>query len=326
MGHKHRAAPVRDLLISAVVFGALAALVLVSQREAVQGGTSQVNATIPAPGAASASTPVRGNFGIIRNEINALQDKVSDLVIDHNLPRYDATGSGKLTDGLCTQADAGALLCTASSGNALTITNVGTGLTAWFTNGGTGSFAINAKGFTSIADDSTNTALTVTQQSSTGKALSVATGAGSAGDMTLSLDETSGHCLATIATNDDPKICTTQARGATTNGTATALQSFTIGADTIYSIEARIVAHCTSGSACTAVDEDGAAYIFRGVYYISSGAISIINEDLTVVGESRAAWTVGTTNSSSTLYLNVTGEANANITWHTTTTVQSVGS
>lgn len=127
------------------------------------------------------------------------------------------------------------------------------------------------------------------------------------------------------ATNDDPNYKITQTRVATTDATVTTLQTIPISASNTYMVEARVVARRTGGSAGTA--DDGAAYVVRGTYKTASGTVTLIGSlSAMYTAEDQAGWDATLTISGSNVLVRVTGAANNNVTWHTTTILQNLGS
>ena len=131
--------------------------------------------------------------------------------------------------------------------------------------------------------------------------------------------------LQSTATNDDPNLTVTQGRAATTNATVTTLQTIAITASRTYQIEARVSARRTGGVAGTA--DDGASYVIHGSYTTKAGTVTLLGAlSATYTAEDQAAWDATLTISGANVLVRVTGAADNNITWHSTTYVSYVGS
>lgn len=129
--------------------------------------------------------------------------------------------------------------------------------------------------------------------------------------------------LTTAATNDDPNFKVQQNRVATTDATVTTLDTIAITASNTYLIEARVAARRTGGAAGTA--DDGAVYIRRAMVTTKAGTVTInaVQDDLTQ--EDQAAWDCTLDVSGTSIRIRVTGAANNNVTWHSTTFVSNLG-
>lgn len=321
MDHKD----IRDTGIALVV---LAAAVILGGRIGAW-AASAVDNTQPVASAASASTPIRGNFATIKTEITALQAQ-HPASTDNALARYDGT-DGTLQNGTCTETDQGNLSCAVNSSNsALYITQAGTGNIAdLVTSGGLG-LIIYDEGNIEHTANSTAAALDIQQQNATGNALSVATGAGASGDMTLALNETSGQCLTTVATNNDPTVCVKQGRVETTTNADTAIVTVPITDDKVYLIESRIVGRCTGGADCGSPAK-GYAAVQRAAYKGVSGtptSLATMASGTSVDFEQTddTTWAVSHAVSGSNINVIVNGDLNTTVTWHATVTITSVGS
>jgi len=111
----------------------------------------------------------------------------------------------------------------------------------------------------------------------------------------------------------------------TTNATPTTLLTIPINASRTYFLEARVGARRTSGSSGSA--EDGAAYVVQGAYNTISGTVTVIGSvNAEYTAESQGAWNATLVISGSNVLVQVTGAANNNITWNTTTMIQEIGS
>lgn len=133
--------------------------------------------------------------------------------------------------------------------------------------------------------------------------------------------------LTSVATNDDPNFYVVQARVATTGTTPTLLREFILAADTAYLFEARVLARRTGGTA--GVDGDSAGYIASAVFKRAGTGSTTLVGPVTKQheGEDQAAWDATfTATGSNTVDLTVTGEADNNITWHSTIIVQNLSS
>lgn len=127
------------------------------------------------------------------------------------------------------------------------------------------------------------------------------------------------------ATNDDPNYRVLQQRVATTDATVTTLQTIPITASRTYLIEARVTARRTGGVSGTA--DDGAAYIRRAIYRTVAGTVTLtgaVQDGLT--GENPATYDATLTISGANVLVRVTGVATTDISWHTTTIIQDIGS
>jgi hypothetical protein len=131
--------------------------------------------------------------------------------------------------------------------------------------------------------------------------------------------------LDTTATNDDPNYKVFQNRVATTDATVTTLQTIAITASNTYQIEARVQARRTGGTSGTA--EDGASYVVRGTYKTVAGTVTLIGAvTADYTAEDQAAWDATLTISGTNVLVRVTGAANNNVTWHSTTIVSHLSS
>ena len=130
--------------------------------------------------------------------------------------------------------------------------------------------------------------------------------------------------LETVATNDDPTYRVLQARVATTDATATTLQTIAITASNTYLIETRVLARRTGGAGGTA--EDGAGYVVRGTYKTVAGTVTLIGAILAdYTAEDQVLWDATLVISGTNVIVQVTGAALNNVTWHATTVVSLVG-
>lgn len=131
--------------------------------------------------------------------------------------------------------------------------------------------------------------------------------------------------ITTPATNDDPVEFTQQNRVATTDATVTTLDTYTIPATTTVLISTRVVARRTGGAAGTA--EDGAGYEFITTVKNIAGAATIIGAVAAIsTQEDQAAWNATHDVNAATVRVRVTGAANNDVTWHSTSKIYQVGS
>lgn len=130
--------------------------------------------------------------------------------------------------------------------------------------------------------------------------------------------------LRTAATGDDPVVRWLQARAATTDATQTTLDSFSITAGRTYLIEARVLARRTGGSGGTA--DDGAVYVRRAMATTKTGTVTLNAVQDGLTQEDQAGWDCTLDVSGTSVRIRVTGAANNDVTWHSTTTIQDVGS
>lgn len=139
----------------------------------------------------------------------------------------------------------------------------------------------------------------------------------------------------TVATNDDPDYRVFQQRAATTNSTTTLLHNFTTASDRAYVVQARVVGRCTSGAGCTAGQAIGC--VMEATFKNVSGTVTSLGTanpncvgDITSLTPATAvafgAGTAGSCTALTDFCVKVTGATNENITWHTTTIVQDLGS
>jgi hypothetical protein len=124
--------------------------------------------------------------------------------------------------------------------------------------------------------------------------------------------------------NDDPNYFVTQGRNTTSDATVTTLQTIPITANKSYLIEARVVARYTGGAAGT--PNDGAAYVRQALVTTKGGAVTITGLTSVLTAEDQPGWDCTLTVSGANILVRVTGAANNNVTWHSTTILQNVGS
>lgn len=130
--------------------------------------------------------------------------------------------------------------------------------------------------------------------------------------------------LTTAATNDDPNHDTIQNRVTTTDATVTTLETISISASKTYLVESRVLARRTGGTAGTA--DDGAVYIRRAMVTTKGGTVTINAVQDGLTQEDQAGWDCTLDVNAATIRVRVTGAVDNNITWHSTTIVQEVGS
>lgn len=123
------------------------------------------------------------------------------------------------------------------------------------------------------------------------------------------------------ATNDDPKTIIYQDRVTTTNNTQTTLHAITLADDTMYRIEAMVIARRTGGTGGSA--GDSAMYQIIGAYKRTGGgtaqAIGLSSNPLTTfnVADSTAiGFGAIFDTSGNDVRVRVTGDTNNNYTWH----------
>jgi len=148
---------------------------------------------------------------------------------------------------------------------------------------------------------------------------------GTTATLTTAAVETTVLALTTIATNDDPILFWQQGRVATTDATVTTLQTISTLSNTCIMIESQVVARRTGGTAGTAGDV--AAYKRIAAFKNVSGVLTQIGTT-TDAGtfESQAGWNCTIDTSGTNIRVRVTGAANNNVTWHSTTQVSRVSS
>ncbi len=130
--------------------------------------------------------------------------------------------------------------------------------------------------------------------------------------------------LMTQATNDDINYRVYQERVTTTDATVTTLDTIAITASYTYLLESRVVARRTGGVAGTA--DDGAVYIRRAMITTKSGTVTINATQDGLTQEDQAGWDCTLAVSGANILLRVTGAVDNNITWHSTTILQHLGS
>lgn len=100
---------------------------------------------------------------------------------------------------------------------------------------------------------------------------------------------------------------------ATTNATATTIETIPIATNTTTLITAFIVARRTGGTGGTT--GDGAGYQLNGVVKNIAGTVTIIAQSLVFTGEDQAGWTADLAVSTTNILVRVTGAADNNINW-----------
>jgi len=124
--------------------------------------------------------------------------------------------------------------------------------------------------------------------------------------------------IESVATNDDPSERVTQGRVATTDATQTTLETIAIPASTTVAIYVFVTARRTGGTAGTA--EDGAGYVVSAVMKNVAGTATIIGAvATTTLGEDQAAWDATITVSGANALIRVTGAADNDVVFHSTT-------
>lgn len=140
---------------------------------------------------------------------------------------------------------------------------------------------------------------------------------GTLGDAVFQLEST--------ATNDDVTEIVYQNRVATTNATTTTIHTIAAPANTTIIITAYVVARRTGGTAGTV--DDGGGFFLRQVWNNIAGTATLIGEEAGDLASSSTGFlTVALAASGANVVLQVTGEANTNITWQATIRVWKVSS
>jgi len=131
--------------------------------------------------------------------------------------------------------------------------------------------------------------------------------------------------LKSTATNDDPSVKWRQGRVATTDATVTTIDTIATTSNTCIMVDVQVVARRTGGTAGTAGDV--AAYKRLAAFKNVAGVLTQISTT-TDAGtfESQAGWDCTVVVSGTNILVRVTGAANNNVTWHSTTQVLAVGS
>lgn len=120
--------------------------------------------------------------------------------------------------------------------------------------------------------------------------------------------------LQSTATNDDPRVGTSQNRIATTDATPTTLHTVPITASRTYIIQATVIARRTGGAAGTA--DDGAAYRLMSAYTTKAGTVTLLGVMENINPEDVAAYACALVISGTDVIVQVTGVLNTTITWH----------
>lgn len=124
----------------------------------------------------------------------------------------------------------------------------------------------------------------------------------------------------TQATNDDPSERVFQNRVTTTDATVTTLQSLTIASAYSYHIETRVTARRTGGTGGTA--NDTASYVRIATVKDVSGTATLVGAvTATHTAEDQAGWDCTIDVTGATARVRITGAADNNIVWHSTTKV-----
>lgn len=116
------------------------------------------------------------------------------------------------------------------------------------------------------------------------------------------------------ATNDDPTVTMYQNRVQTTDGTQTTLHTITLADNTVYWLEAKVLARKTNTTA-----GNSATYWRQACYKrTSAGAATLVGAIRTVItdNEDDATWDVTFDTSTNDVRVRVTGAASNTITWH----------
>lgn len=100
---------------------------------------------------------------------------------------------------------------------------------------------------------------------------------------------------------------------ATTNATATTIETIATTTDTSLLVDALVCGRRTGGAAGSA--GDAAGYAISALAKNVAGTVTIVAQSITFTGESQAAWTVAFAVSGTSLLLQVTGAANNNVNW-----------
>lgn len=146
---------------------------------------------------------------------------------------------------------------------------------------------------------------------------------GNGGDIILEPGETAG----TLSTTKNGKIILVNTNNlksyrivgsvSTTDATPTSMNykdAITLSSDTSVMIEARVIARRTGGSGGSAIDSAG--YVRHATYKNIAGTVSLVGSvDADYTAEDQAGWDCSFAISGDTVYLQVTGATNNNITW-----------
>lgn len=113
-----------------------------------------------------------------------------------------------------------------------------------------------------------------------------------------------------------------QGRVLTTDAATATLDSFTPDANSTYLLEARVLARRTGGLAGTA--DDGAAYVIRAMLTTKAGTVTLGGLVADFSQEDNAAWAANLSVSGSDVRIRVAGDADNDVTWHSTWFIQKV--
>lgn len=131
--------------------------------------------------------------------------------------------------------------------------------------------------------------------------------------------------LESVATNDDPIEQTIQNRLTTTNDVFTTIATIAIPASTTVAITTRVIGRRTGGSSGTA--EDGAFFKRTATFKNVGGTATQIQSTASeVTQKDQTSFNFQFAISSGNVLLQVKGNTNNNLTWHTTTRVYKVSS
>jgi hypothetical protein len=108
----------------------------------------------------------------------------------------------------------------------------------------------------------------------------------------------------------------------TTDATVTTVQTIATASNKSYMIEARVTARRTGGAGGAA--GDSAAYIVRTMVKNVAGTLTLSGLATDFSSEDQAAWDATLTVSGTNILVRVTGAANNNITWNSTTVIDVV--
>jgi hypothetical protein len=124
------------------------------------------------------------------------------------------------------------------------------------------------------------------------------------------------------ASGDNTTEVTTPCRALTTNATIGDLCTFPITSNKSMFVVAKILAHCTGGSACTAgTANNSAGYLVVGTCKNNGGTTGAVTNSPTLLnganGHEDADWTatIDCDDTTDSARVRITGAANTNITW-----------
>lgn len=119
---------------------------------------------------------------------------------------------------------------------------------------------------------------------------------------------------------DGPEYSLKQETVGTRDATPTALQDILVPTDSVMLVEARVLGRRTAGLA--GADGDSATYVVSARFKNIGGVVTVHDVQQSFVSEDQAAWDVTWIVNVLNAELQVTGAADNNVTWDTTTKVQ----